>query len=82
MAKAIHYSPNMVCPYCGNEEFYIKQSYKGNCYYNMRFDMNNINVDNSTMFDDVSYKNQGQYAYCNNCFKRLFKIEELPAKHW
>ncbi len=78
MAKEIHYSPDMVCPYCGNEEFYIMQSYKGTCKFNMRFDMNNDDVENGDMHENTQYKTISKYAYCNNCNKRLFPISELP----
>ena len=79
MAKVIHYSPDMVCPYCGNEEFYVKQSYRGVCNYNMRFDMNNDDVENGDMHEFAQYKTIGKYAYCNNCGKRLFPVSELPV---
>ena len=26
------------CPYCGSEQYYIKQSFKGTCCYHIRFD--------------------------------------------
>lgn len=82
MAKEIHYSPDMVCPYCGNEEFFVKQSFKGTCDYNMRFDMNNQNVYNGEMHENTQYKITSKYAYCNNCFKRLFKVEELSDEQF
>lgn len=78
--REIHYSPDMVCPYCGNEEFFIRQRYKGTCEYNMRFD-GGIDVENGAMYENASHQNTGKYAYCNNCGKRLFKISELPDKH-
>ena len=82
MAKReIHYKPDMVCPYCGNEEFFIKQSYKGTSEYNMRFDMDNRDVENGEMHGSASYKTIGKYAYCNNCRERLFPISELPYAH-
>ena len=32
MAQKIHYTKEMKeCPYCGNDEFYIRQSYSGTC---------------------------------------------------
>lgn len=77
MAKEIHYSPDMVCPYCGSEKFYIEQSYKGTCSFYMRFDMDNDNVENGEMYSSATHKTIGKYAYCANCFKRLFKVEEL-----
>ena len=43
----------------------------------MRFDMDD-DVENGDMYDNAQSKIIGKYAYCNNCFKRLFKVEELP----
>lgn len=80
MAKAIHYNPDMVCPYCGNDDFYIKQSYKGTYEYRMRFDMDNADMENGDMFDTASFKTVSKYAYCNNCRKKLFPICELPVE--
>ena len=80
MAKEIHYSPDMVCPYCGNEEFFVRQSYRGVCDYNLRFDFKK-DADNSEMFGNASFRTTSKYAYCNNCFKRLFKVSELPYNH-
>lgn len=77
----IHYRPDMVCPYCGNSEFFIKQRYSGQCEYNMRFDMNNGDVENGEMYTYASFKTVGKYAYCNNCRKRLFPVSELPYDH-
>lgn len=71
----IKYEPNMVCPYCGNEEFYVKQSFKGTCDYNMRFDRNNGNVENGDMWQNAEMKDTSKYAYCNDCNKRLFNME-------
>ncbi len=76
----IHYSPDMTCPYCGNDEFFIKQSYKGTCEYNMRFDLD-YNVENGEMYENASFKTTSKYAYCNNCRKRLFNVSELPYEH-
>jgi len=73
----IHYTPDMVCPYCGSEEFFINQRFTGTCEFRMRFDMNNEDVDNDDMYDNTVYKNIGKYAYCSNCHKRLFPISEL-----
>ena len=61
------------CPYCGSEEYYIKQSFKGTCNYYMRFD--GKEADNGEMWENSSIKNTSKYARCSNCNKRLFKIE-------
>lgn len=56
------------CPFCGNEEFYTKQQFRGGCWYNERFDGNE--ADNTEMYDGLlSYG--GDKAYCNNCNKYL-----------
>lgn len=62
------------CPYCGNEEYYIKQSYKGTCKYNLRFD--GKEAENGDMHEYTEYTNTSKYAWCNECNKRLFKLEE------
>ena len=81
MGSKIHYSPDMVCPYCGSEEFFVKQSITGTCEYNMRFDMNNRDVYNGELYEGTVTKLIGKYAYCNRCFKRLFPLSELPWNH-
>lgn len=75
----IQYKPDMVCPYCGNDEFFVRQSFTGTCGYNMKFNLKA--ADNSEMYDNVTFKTIGKYAYCNNCFKRLFSVDELPYFH-
>lgn len=62
------------CPYCGSEEYYIKQSFKGTCDYNIRFD--GKETENGHMWDDAIYKNTSKYAWCRECGKRLFKLED------
>ena len=81
-AKKIHYTKDMKeCPYCGNEEFYIRQSYSGTCEYNMRFD-GGTDVENGSMWDGATMKDLTKYAYCNNCNKRLFLIDEYYKALW
>lgn len=76
MAKKIQYSREMKeCPYCGNDEFYVRQSFKGTCDYNYRFD--GKPAENGEMWDNASMKDLTKYAHCNNCEKRLFPIEEF-----
>lgn len=62
------------CPQCGSEEYYIKQSYKGTCNYYMRFD--GKEADNGDMHEGADYKNTSKYAWCANCYKNLFKLDE------
>lgn len=62
------------CPYCGNDEYFIKQRYRGTCEYNMRFD--GKPAENGQMWDNAEFANTSKHAYCNNCYKRLFKLEE------
>lgn len=62
------------CPYCGSEEYYIKQSFKGVCEYKMRFD--GEETDNGDIHDGAIYKNTSKYAWCRECGKRLFKLED------
>ena len=62
------------CPYCGSEEYYIKQSFKGVCNYNMRFD--GEETENGNMYENSSYKDTSKYTWCSECNKRLFKLKD------
>ncbi|EDT74783.1 hypothetical protein [Clostridium butyricum] len=62
------------CPYCSSEEYYIKQSFKGTCEYIVRFD--GKEADNGHMHGNTEYKNTSKYAWCRECGKRLFKLED------
>ena len=79
--REIHYTPDMVCPYCGNDEFYIKECYQGRCQHNMRFDLSEDDVENGEMYEYAYHTTIGEYTYCNKCKKRLFKISELPEDY-
>lgn len=62
------------CPYCGNEEFYVKQKTNGPANYYYRFDVeqdNNGGANDSILFELVS-----SFAYCANCRMKLFKLKE------
>ena len=74
--KEIHYSAEMnKCPYCGDDEFFIKQRYSGTCEYRYRYDKKP--AENGEMYENARFKSIGKYAYCMNCGKRLFPISEL-----
>jgi len=60
------------CPYCGSEEYYIKQSFKGTCNYVFRFDGDE--ADNGHIHENAQYKDTSKYAYCVGCNKKLFKL--------
>ena len=75
MAKPIHYTKNMKeCPYCGSKEFYIKQSYRGICALNLRFDMKE--AENTDMYANAEHTDISKYAHCSNCNEQLFPIKE------
>lgn len=61
------------CPYCGSEEFYIKQSFTGTCNFNLRFD--GKDTENGEMHENTEYKNTSKYAWCRECNKRLFELD-------
>ena len=74
----IKYSKEMKeCPYCGEEEFYILQSFSGICEYGYRYD--GKIAENGSMWENSNIKDIRKYAYCRNpkCNKRLFLIEEF-----
>lgn len=64
----MHFSDLTCCPFCGNDEFYIKQQVRGNCDYRERFD--GEEADNSNMHDNLVYSG-GNKAYCSRCEKYL-----------
>lgn len=59
------------CPYCGSEEYYIKQQASGKMLWRMRFD--GAEADNSTYYESLDVKRRSNYAWCSECGKRLFK---------
>lgn len=63
------------CPYCGSEEYHIKQRFKGTCNYHMRFNGGD-GAYNGEMWDNAQFKVTSKYAWCSNCGKRLFKLPE------
>lgn len=63
------------CPYCGSSEGYYSKDYMygpSRCYRNY----NGEEAYNGEMYDSLN-QNQGKYAYCAECHKRLFKMSEL-----
>ena len=77
MAKKLHYSKDMMeCPYCGSDEFYVKQSYSGVCRFRMKIDGGQSN-NNGEMYDYAIHNDLTKYAYCNQCEKRLFPMDEF-----
>jgi hypothetical protein len=65
------------CPYCGCEEFYIKQRFHGTCYF--RFTCEDITGEglNDDMHDNAEYVNTSKYVYCSDCNKKICKIDEF-----
>lgn len=61
------------CPYCGSIEYYIKQSYKGTGNYHIRFD--GEEAENGEYYENSSYKNTSKYAWCSECHKKLFELD-------
>lgn len=63
--------PFQKCPFCGYDEFYVKMSAHGKIYDRHRYDGNE--AENGDMYDNLTTKPVGVYAYCDNCEKRLFR---------
>ena len=62
------------CPHCGSlYGFFIKGYMQGRTQE--RYDWNGKYGDNSDMHDGLT-ASYGKYAYCTDCEKRLFKVEE------
>ncbi len=65
--------PFTACPKCGSDiGFYTKEQAHGPIRYEYSFD--GEEVDNGSMYEFLHYTG-GEYAYCLNCDKRIFKIE-------
>lgn len=60
------------CPYCGSEEYFIKQQASGRMLWRMRFD--GEEADNATYYESLNVENESDYAWCSKCGKRLFKL--------
>jgi predicted glycosyltransferase involved in capsule biosynthesis len=65
------------CPYCGNDEFYIRQTYSGTGNYYMSL-TNQPGVDNADMYHCLHTK-AGKTAYCQACEKPIAVWES--SKH-
>ena len=62
------------CPRCGSDEgYYTKDYLYGRSSFNYNYD--GTESDNSGMYDGLNCKS-GNIAYCINCGKRLFRLEE------
>ena len=57
------------CPFCGYEEFYTNDYYRGTSTFYQRFEGGDAE-DNSQMYDGLLHV-QGARAYCANCCKYL-----------
>lgn len=69
-----------VCQFCGSKEgYYTKSRVSGVAVCKMSFD--GSECDNGEMHEGIRY-NQGNFAYCSNCGKRIFNIKtgELCGK--
>lgn len=63
------------CPHCGSDYgFYSKDYVCGSTRYYQHFD--GTEEDNSEFYSPLEHR-QGKYAYCSDCDKRLFKMNEL-----
>lgn len=69
------------CPYCGCDEFAVKQSYQGSGVYRRLLD-GKEGADNAEMYDCLNVK-VGKIAYCGKCEKPIGRWdEENHAQHY
>lgn len=68
------------CPFCGYDEFYTNDYYKGTSIFYQRFDDEEA-TDNSQMYDGLTHI-QGVRAYCGKCWSYLgnTKTDKLGIK--
>lgn len=57
------------CPFCGHDEFYTNDYFRGMSEFYQRFDGEEA-TDNSQMYDGLAH-HQGAKAYCGNCWAYL-----------
>ncbi len=60
------------CPYCGCEEYYYIERYKGNC--NSYHGFGDVEVENTDMYATAEHTLVSVYAYCSECDRKIFKI--------
>ncbi|EOU1476230.1 hypothetical protein [Clostridium perfringens] len=62
------------CPYCKSSEgYFFRSSYRGK--YQERYNFNGeVDKEMGDIHDHAIYK-QGKIAYCRNCGKKLFKVD-------
>lgn len=62
------------CPHCGSDTYYTKHYVSGTSHYYKRFD--GEETDNTDMYGNLKHTLQSKYAWCADCEKRLFKVDE------
>lgn len=73
---------DIICKNCGNnEEFYVKEQYKGVCYTYIRTD--NEVPDNTEMYGNAMHKLKSKFIYCADCDRKVCKVEDVvDLKEW
>ncbi|ASA22627.1 hypothetical protein B9T62_18645 [Paenibacillus donghaensis] len=68
-------APITQCPHCNSSEgYYIKEQVSGTVHYRTNFD--GSEADNTEVYDYLKHRS-GKLAFCINCNKKIFKVEEL-----
>lgn len=69
------------CPFCQGTEYYTKVFMKGPVKYIRKFSNDSEDgVDNSDMYDLLNEVYSCGYIYCNNCNRRICRIEDYESK--
>lgn len=67
-------SPITKCPKCGCKNAEVKQYISG--YGSYLIDLETGEIDCSSLYEALDYRNVRKYAVCLECGKKLFKIRE------
>lgn len=67
-----HISEIQNCPFCGYEEYYKKETYKGTCNAYARFD--GKETENGDMYSYASHKLSSKFAYCTACNRKIARL--------
>lgn len=62
------------CPYCGCGSYYTKYTLSGFSVFIENFD--GSEADNGSMYEGANHKLKSKYAFCFQCNKKLFKVEQ------
>lgn len=65
------------CPHCGGRTYYTKDYFYGHAIWRKSFD--GTDQDNGDWMDTLIH-DRGKVAYCDNCHKRLGRVDDIEGE--